>query len=140
MDLNKIPTLLAQIILAQATHFEHVPECKIEPGEIVIGTIDDPITRSLYSIKTMLDRYGDDYASANETDEPSGMEKRAIHLSSVVRLLDAVDNIFWHRIHEQFDKTKNSGLMTSIREGWQVVVWKSSSDRIKTHVIDLRRC
>ena len=138
MDLNNIPIQIARVILGQVTYFEQAPEKKVEPGEIVVGSIDDPITRSLYTVMKELECYVKKYVEADDGKcDPATDEKRAVHLSLATCLLTAVGNLFWHRIHQQFDQTNCVNLTTSVRVDWQVVVWKASEpSSMQTHIID----
>ncbi|MBI5134134.1 MAG: hypothetical protein HZA81_01995 [Candidatus Taylorbacteria bacterium] len=135
MKLTAIQLQHAQILLGQSTHDSHLPEGKVEPGEKVLGTIEDPVARSLYSLHVRTANYVSDYL---ETLRPSTREEAeklkakldevTLHANVINRAAHAVKSDFWARVYELFPETANSGVEAAIREGFQVVVWKSEGN------------
>lgn len=139
MDLNKITIRLAEIILGQVTIVDIAPNEKVELGEVVVGTLEDPVARSLYSLSMELRQYGEDYIEATKGESDTRKrEQDAIHISTIADLINIVAGTFWRRVHELFPQTDVLAVTTAVRDGWQVVIWKSpESRRVETLSIDL---
>lgn len=128
MDITGFQKLLASILAGIETRIDHVPEDKVPEGSKVFGTINDPVTRALYSLFVRVGQYFIDYRTANapvsfgELHKTSLAELRKHNsaLELIDRLRDAVRFLIWVRIGIEIPETMNTQKSLLVFRGWQI--------------------
>jgi hypothetical protein len=110
----------------------HSPLEDVELGEVVIGTLEDPIGRSVYSFwQTQIRSFRDFHESLPENLSPNDKKKLdelQLSLHQHRHRLECTKNIFWEIIYTDFPQARANGVAIGIRKGWKVVVFKSESN------------
>lgn len=106
----------------------HTPNDPVEAGEVVLGVLEDPIARSLFSFKTELTYSYKKFRSSvpNElSDDKKELEKLHSQVHQFENRLRCANAVFWECVYSDFPAARAPTLTVAIREGWQVVVFKS---------------
>jgi len=125
MDIKKIQDTLAGILFGTEIHTDHAPKEKVKAGERVIGTISDPVTRSLFSLTMKLGEDGGDYIAAHILTGFTGLSLDSLgahtrNYRNLSATASAVEDLFWTRVEAEFPQ-KNPTVKLAVREGWQLV-------------------
>ena len=106
----------------------HAPDAPVEVGEVVLGVLEDPIARSLFSFREELINSHKKFRESLSDKLPDD-KKEISQLKSMVHQhlnrQQCIDMLFWEIVHTNFPKSRDASVSVGIREGWQVVVFKS---------------
>ncbi len=113
----------------------HSPPGDVELGEVVVGTLDDPIGRSLYSCwRTLIQSLNDyrgslpDGLSRNDTKKIREI-KMSLHQHQ--SRMECIKHLFWEVVHSNFPETRDPNVTVGIRKGWKVVIFKSEQSPLE---------
>lgn len=105
------------------------PNAETKKGERVIGIINDPISRSLYSFARRITKTISDKTSAKILQELlSGIDesREARELYVVLQNAGQISNVamrlFWVRVSEEFHDYSDDMRKFGVRTGWKVVL------------------
>ncbi len=104
------------------------PECEVEPGEIILGTLQNPKARALYSMAHDMKMVISAQFKENKPETLKETRELITRFAQLRERIDILDKIFWQFVYEEFSQTKHPKVTTGIRKGWQVVIFKSSSN------------
>jgi hypothetical protein len=109
----------------------HAPEDEIEPGEVILGILENPVARNAYSLWSVMA----EGASRFSKDLPNNLSKAEEQKGEIRRLkcqmhqlgnrVDCVKAIFWELVYSDFPKAREADVSVAIRANWTVVIFKS---------------
>jgi hypothetical protein len=104
----------------------HQPDQSVEPGEVEIGILEDPVARALFSyweeIRHNCTRLAQRAEKEADKSNPSVTPDQMI----MARMrYDAISALFWEVVHSLFPKTQDYRVATGLRKGWKVVIYKN---------------
>lgn len=107
----------------------NAPDSEVEPGEMIIGTLQNQTAKDLYSM-------GQDIKnSANNLMEEIGAmglrKKEELaefkpRLVSLERQTSILIGLFWQYVYEEFPQATHPKVTVGIRKDWQVVIYKAT--------------
>ena len=131
--MNKVKDLSFIEMLRQVLTGEreclHTSEDPVDAGEVVLGVLENPIARALFSFRVELANSTRKFG-ASLPEEPPVDRKGKIELACKAQMFqsrfESVDKLFWEVVSSEFPETRNPTVSTGIREGWQVVIFKKT--------------
>ncbi|MFA6095428.1 MAG: hypothetical protein WC767_01140 [Candidatus Paceibacterota bacterium] len=129
-SLQRFIDTFGAIMAGRETACENAPTGKLQPdGHKVLGVIEDPKLRALYSLTERIDAYIGDYVTANNIGSREGIEaipiaklkEHARHLQLTRAFLSDLRGILSVMIQEAFPGHDYFGTNIDLVEGWQVV-------------------
>ncbi len=106
----------------------HAPNEEVEPGEKVIGVIEDLRLRALFSLRENTLRAAREFAEHLSVNRPTDKKRDRSLLTQAHTLkasLDAANSVFWQGIYQAYPEAADIGVSVGVREGWQLVVFKT---------------
>lgn len=130
--MNKVKDLSFIEMLKQVLTGEreclHIPEGEVEIGEVVLGVLENPIARSLFSFRAELAHSAKKFADSLPEERPTDKAKRIellIKFTKVRSRSQIIGELFWEAVYSDFPEARNPDVSLGIREGWKVVIFKS---------------
>lgn len=126
---------LTRILSGDSKGFQNdSPSKEIELGEQVIGTLEDSIARGLWNlnhkIRTSIREEVDQPNSSFDPEDRTQVEKIFQTVDNAADIADVSNKLFWLRLHMMFPFAHKPGLTVGVRNGWRVVVMKSSDSAL----------
>jgi hypothetical protein len=116
--------------LAPHSKYPHVPNSPPEIGEIELGIIKNPVTKSFWSlgqeINSSIKNMAKEAVEILETSDKDQIEALRRELRKLRGRSECCSNIFWEMVYDEFPKAQDSKVAVGIREEWKVVIFKSS--------------
>lgn len=106
----------------------HAPQGEVEPGEQVLGTLEDERVRALFSLRVMLGSTLRKFNSSLPNKQPDDNEILRLNIKgrSFVSQFKIVDQLFWEGLHAEFPASKDPRVGVGLRKGWSVVIFKQT--------------
>jgi len=121
---------LRQILNGQRKS-HHQPDKEVETGEVVLGTLVNPVAMSMYSLWQEMEEGGEHFLKTapesipvEKKEEIKALECRAHQLGN---RMECAKHLFWEFVYSEFPKARERGVAVGIRVGWVVVIYKSRS-------------
>lgn len=117
-----------------------MPEDQVDPGEVVLGTLENPVARNMYSLwKEMFDGSQKFTSSIPENlspfDEKRKDEVRRLkcQMHQYGNRINCAKSFFWELVYSDFPAARDPGVIVGVRKDWVVVIFKSQ----RTSFLDL---
>jgi hypothetical protein len=118
-------------VLSGEYECRHMPENPVEPGEVVLGTLENPIAKSMYSLWHEMDAGSKKFFESLPEDRSDLPKEEIRRLKSQMHQLrsriECAKSFFWEMAYSAFPKARDPGVSIGIRSNWTVVIYKSQS-------------
>ena len=109
----------------------HTPDDPVEPGEVVLGTLQSQVAKSMYSLWHEMGEGAKKFIEDLPEDgsQLSKDEKRKLQsqLHQYKNRIECAKSNFWEMVYTDFPKSRDPRVSVGIRSNWTVVIFKSSS-------------
>lgn len=105
----------------------HQPDADIEPGEKVVGTLEDEQVRALFSLRAMLQQHLVKFKKSFPERRPNDDEVRrlTVRANALATQYKIANCLLWEGVHTEFPATRDPRVACGIRKGWVVVIFKN---------------
>lgn len=108
----------------------HLPEGEVEPGEEVLGILENETARALHSLLVELNKANKVLSEQlNHSAQIEGgitrqtINRMELDIHQARNQCEVVGALFWEMVHLEFPKSRLSTVAVGIREGWKVVIF-----------------
>jgi hypothetical protein len=118
-----------KLVLTGQRECLHAPEEPVEPGEEVLGILENPVARAMYSLWREMEEGGQKF---NKTipERPPERPGEILALQSQAHQfrnrIKCAHELFWELVYSDFPKARDPRVTIGIRENWTVVIFKAS--------------
>lgn len=109
----------------------HKPEDPIEPGEIVLGTLENTTARNIYSLwHEMIEgasKFSESLPKTLPKEEKKEIRRIRCQFQKMTNRISCAKTIFWELVYSDFPESREAEVAVGIRKDWQVVIFKSES-------------
>lgn len=121
-------------VLSGSREALHAPDVEVEPGEEILGVLENPIARAMYSLMIDLNKANSSagnklnniiHTEGGLTKEIMAQIEPEIHRAKNQCLVTA--KLFWEIVHEEFPKSRIATVSVSVRKGWKIVIYKNNT-------------
>ncbi len=121
-------------VLSGSREALHAPSGEVEPGEEVLGTLENPIARAMYSLMSNMDKAKVVVCKKLNTalENEGGLSRELINkmeteIHQARSQAIITHSFFWELVHQEFPKSRVATVSVGLREGWKVVIFKNNN-------------
>ena len=96
---------------------------------MVLGVIENPVARSLYSLSSEMNEGGQKFNQnlpKTRLDNPDEIRALQAQAHQFRNRIECTQNLFWEFAYSDFPKARDPGVSIGIRENWTVVIFKAA--------------
>ncbi|MDE1874860.1 MAG: hypothetical protein KGI79_02085 [Patescibacteria group bacterium] len=133
-----IESVLAQVFSGNPENIKLIPpDDEVEPGEVIVGTIQNPRTKALYSLTMRATDEGnktlEHIRAALRPDMPSAERRELVRRAAAVHgLARTIADVFQEMLKDEFPEVRDEGITFGIRTDWRVVIYKSPAPSVSS--------
>jgi len=124
---------LRQIMNGQRKN-HHQPDSEVEAGEVVLGTLVNPVAMSMYSLWQEMNEGVENFLKTVHgsllPEKKEEVKRLECQMHQLRNRANCAKELFWELVYSEFPKARERGVSVGIRAGWVVVIFKSRGNSL----------